>query len=335
MTEAPSRDIDGEVKGKCLDADKALFADPASQAAAIELIRLLKDLNYRFTTVSPLTHSYVNRRSENALAQNLCGVFGWSRPFEASVVGPIIMNLLSQANLLESKQNYWQSKVRITSLANDLFMHSAYPTRANNAVFFGPDTNRFVAAIDRHLNLRKLPVVRAADIGCGAGAGAFAIARHCAGAQIFALDINSAALQMTWVNAKAANVDLVVRQSDVLDAVPGEFDLIVSNPPFLIDPAGRAYRHGGGELGAALSLNIAQAASHRLKPGGVLLLYTGVAVVDSKDPLFAALQKILEASGVEWSYVELDPDIFAEELLTQPYRSADRIAAVLLTVTRS
>jgi hypothetical protein len=38
---------------------------------------------------------------------------------------------------------------------------------------------------------------------------------------------------------------------------------------------------------------------------------------------------------MRWSYAEVDPDVFGEELETPAYADADRIAAVVLTVTNT
>ena len=122
--------------------------------------------------------------------------------------------------------------------------------------------------------------------------------------------------------------------SDLLTAVPGTFDLIVANPPYLVDPAARAYRHGGGDLGAGLSLAILDAGVERLAPGGTLLLYTGAAIVNGQDPLRKAAAARLAGTGLRWSYREIDPDVFGEELDSGAYAEADRIAAVVLTVRK-
>jgi len=117
--------------------------------------------------------------------------------------------------------------------------------------------------------------------------------------------------------------------------VAGDFDFILSNPPYLVDPGERAYRHGGGPLGAGLSLAILDTALQRLAPGGTLLLYTGVAMVDGRDPFLEAVRTRLDGQDVAWRYRELDPDVFGEELEAGVYAHTDRIAAVVLTVTRS
>ena len=78
-----------------------------------------------------------------------------------------------------------RSAVRLSSLEGLLFMHSAYPTVAADAVFFGPDTYRFGRAILAHLG-RGAPVRRAVDIGCGAGPGAILVARAYPDAEVYA-----------------------------------------------------------------------------------------------------------------------------------------------------
>jgi 23S rRNA G2069 N7-methylase RlmK/C1962 C5-methylase RlmI len=116
--------------------------------------------------------------------------------------------------------------------------------------------------------------------------------------------------------------------------VEGEFDLIVANPPYLVDPSERAYRHGGGPLGAALSLAIVDAALERLASGGTLLLYTGAAIVDGRDPFREEIATRLNGRDVSWNYHEMDVDVFGEELESGAYAHCDRIAAVVLTVTK-
>ena len=108
----------------------------------------------------------------------------------------------------------------------------------------------------------------------------------------------------------------------------------MANPPYLVDPGARAYRHGGGPLGAGLSLKILQTAGTRLAAGGTLLLYTGAAVIAGEDPFRAAAASVLAGSGLRWTYEEIDPDVFGEELEGGAYAGSDRIAAVLLTAKK-
>lgn len=302
-------------------------------AALVALGSALRAHGYRHTTVTPATHARVNARPENARASDLAGVFGWSRPFASEVLPPTVFAAAEAAGVLQPDGDLWLSTVRASTLSGELFLHSAYPTTAAEAVFFGPDTYRFAAALERHL-ARGGRVRRAVDIGCGAGPGAILIARACPEAEVLAVDINEGALRFTASNAALAGTgNLRTRYSDLLSNTEGRFDLIVANPPYLLDAHERTYRHGGGALGEGLSLAIAGLAATRLAAGGSLLLYTGSAIANGVDRFREALQRRLEAYGLNWQYEELDPDVFGEELLEPAYAGCDRIAAVLATVT--
>jgi len=307
-----------------------------SDAALLELVRALRASGYCFTTVTPATHARVNARPGNAQARSLPDVLGWSRPFAPEILPPVILDLMRRAGVaVPVGDGMLRSTVRISSLGEVLFLHSAYPTSGAGAVFFGPDTYRFAAAIEAALAMRDAPVRRAVDIGCGAGPGGIIVARARPEAEVLMVDINEEALRLARINAAAAGAaEARALHSDLLSATSGEFDMIVSNPPYLLDPARRAYRHGGGQLGEGLSVTILEAALDRLAPGGTLVLYTGVAVVEGQDAFLAAAKSRLQSGIFFWHYREMDPDVFGEELEGGAYDMADRIAAVVLTVTR-
>ena len=306
-----------------------------SDDVLLRLALALQASGYTFTTVTPATHARVNARPANAWARSPQDVFGWSRPFREGVLPPHLFAALRDAEMLSRHGDGWLARVRASTLHGRLFLHSAYPTTAPDAIFFGPDTYRFADAIARHL-AGEARVLRAVDIGCGAGPGAVVVALERPQAEVFAVDINATALHFTAINASVAGAARVVaRRSDLLSGVDGEFDLIVANPPYLLDAHERTYRHGGGSLGEGLSLAIAGLAGTRLAPGGTLLLYTGVAIVDGIDGFRAAVAPLLDAAGLAWHYRELDPDVFGEELGEPLYAAADRIAAVLLTARRA
>ncbi|AMQ85184.1 methyltransferase [Pseudomonas sp. 22105] len=308
----------------------------ANDLVLLQLGRRLQADGYRFITPTPLTHQRVNQRDEGQAADGLRDVFGWSRPFEPGLLSADEQRQLQDAQVIDAFDGRLKSRVRWSSLDDLLFVHSGFPTDAADSVFFGPDTYRFAQLIHSHLQQNFAPIHRAVDIGCGAGVGAILIGRARREAQVLAVDINPAALRLTTINAALAEVaNVEVRASDVLQGVDGEFDLIVANPPYMADPAGRAYRHGGGTLGAGLSLRIVEQALNHLTPGGSLLLYTGVAMVDGRDPFLDTVLPRLDEKRFGWTYRELDPDVFGEELLNPGYQRVDRIAVVALTVTRT
>jgi SAM-dependent methyltransferase len=307
------------------------------QEALLALGRELLAAGYRFTTVTPATHARVNTRPGNSVATSLADVFGWSRPFRRDAFRGAAA-LLETAGALEPAGDLVRSAVRFSSLGDQLYLHSAWPTEAPDSVFFGPDTYRFARAIRAAMaGFAWGEAVRIVDIGCGSGAGglfAASLAPATTRADIVLADVNAKALRFARVNAALNGIDGVQTvESDVFRGVSGPADIILSNPPYLVDPAGRAYRHGGGALGFDLSLRIVEESLHRLAPGGRLVLYTGAPMVAGSDPFRAALLPRLAACGHPFTYEELDPDVFGEELDTPPYRTADRIAVVSVVVS--
>lgn len=304
--------------------------------ALLQLGRRLRADGYRFTCVTPATHARNNARVGSERARTLRDVFGWSRPFAPGLISADELQQLQAAQVLTGEGDLLRSTVRWSSLDDLLLVHSAFPTDASDAVFFGPDSYRFAQVIHDHLQRTPKPVQHAVDIGCGTGVGALLIARAAQHAQVSAVDINPQALRYTAINAALAGVgNLSVEPSDLLDGISGTFDLIVANPPYMLDASERVYRHGGGALGAQLSLRIVEQACERLSPAGTLLLYTGVAIVEGRDALLEAIR--LRLAGPQWSWVyrEVDPDVFGEQLLEPGYERVERIAAVALTVTRN
>lgn len=304
--------------------------------ALLRLLDALRASGYRFTTVSPATHARVNARSQNATARTLADVFGWSRPYGADILPEPILLLMHEAEIIEATSSgLSRSSVRVSSIGENLFLHSAFPTIDGHSVFFGPDTYRFARAVRGGIPRLRAPIQRAVDIGCGAGAGAIFMAQAAPSAEVLMVDINEAALRAARINATFAGATRAHPcRSDLFADIDGRFDLIVSNPPYLNDPLQRAYRHGGGQLGEALSVRILDSSLPRLAPGGTLILYTGMAIVDGVDPFRTAAAGMLASHDVAWSYEEIDPDVFGEELETPAYSQVDRIAAVVLTVSR-
>jgi methylase of polypeptide subunit release factors len=306
-------------------------ADPA----LLRLGEALRASGYEFTTPTPATHAHVNARPENSEAKDLRDVFGWSRPFTQDVVPSEMLSMMGAAGILVEENGMVRSALRVSSLQGELFFHSAFPTTDADAVFFGPDTYRFARAIKAGLRERTAPIQSAIDIGCGAGPGGILVARYAPSARVLMTDINESALRLARVNAAlAGTANAIARRSDILAEIDGTFDLIVSNPPYLNDTLHRAYRHGGGDFGADLSLRILDAALIRLAPAGTLILYTGTAIVGGRDLFRESALPRLAAGEFAWTYEEVDPDVFGEELESQAYRAADRIAAVVLNVTK-
>jgi len=140
-----------------------------------------------------------------------------------------------------------------------------------------------------------------ADIGTGSGCIAITLAKELPGTTIYATDISSAALAVAQRNAMRHNVADRVRflEGNLLDTVTAQFDVIVSNPPYVgrreVDTLAREVRDHepeialyGGEEGYELYADlITQSAAH-LKPGGILVLELGHNSLPAVQPLLDA-----------------------------------------------
>jgi release factor glutamine methyltransferase len=302
---------------------------PASEAL-LALGRELQARGYRFVSVTPETQRRVNERAERlqlAAARELRDVFGWNRVFAPEALPAHMLRLLERADALERLgPRSLRSRVRFSSLNERLFVHSGYPTTQADAIFFGPDTYRFCALLRRWAP----PARSVLDLGCGTGAGGISCA---AGAERLVLaDINPSALHAAEVNAALAGVTVELAHSDLARNVAGQFDLIIANPPYMRDVAGRVYRDGGGDYGEALAVRIVREAVPRLRPGGMLIVYSGSAIVDGVDVFERQIVAELAAQRVSATYEEVDPDVFGEELEQPGYERVERIAAVGLRV---
>lgn len=307
------------------------------------VLRHLAGSGYRFITPTPATHQRVLAHRGDRMAATLRDVFGWNMPFKVATCDGMSRPLLAAmrgAGVLQTRGDAMQSRVRVSSVGDDLFVHSAHPSTQDNAVILGPDTYRFARFIQQGLATGYSPVgqpLRLLDVGCGSGAGGVVAARalsHVGSIEVCMNDINPLALQYTAVNTAFAGIPAKSALGNAFKAVKGQFDIIVSNPPYFYDTTQRAYRHGGERMGRALSVQIGEEALSHLAPGGRLLLYTGVAVEGGVDGFLADMRPLLADVNFDWSYSEIDPDVFGEELAQTAYRKIDRIAAVGLTVTR-
>lgn len=305
-----------------------------SQAALTALLSSLQALDYRFVAPTPATHARVVARPAKVQARDVRDVFGWSLPFSPELLPSALLAALREGDGVEEEGDLLKSRYRVSSLDGRLFLHSAYPTSDENSVFLGPDSYRFVDFIRAELD-RRAEVTRLVDVGAGAGVGGLVAAGLLPGAHVTLLDANPAALRLAAVNARHAGIEAELVEGCGIEDVPESPDLVLANPPYMMDEEGRTYRDGGDLHGARISLDWTLSAARRLAPGGRVLLYTGVAMVAGRDELREALERELPGLGCTVRYREIDPDVFGEELDKAPYRDVERIAAIGAVVEKS
>lgn len=302
--------------------------------ALLLLLRQLQARGYHFITPTPATHAHVIARPSHFEARDLRDIFGWSLPFAPETLDPELLKTLLGANALEQlDEGRLRSRYRISTRDGHLFLHSAYPTDAEDAIFFGPDSYRFANLVCAELGECELGT-RLVDIGAGTGVGAIVAAQQSPELHITMTDINPHALRVARINARHAGVEASYVLGADLDPVDGPIGIALANPPYIIDAEGRNYRDGGDMHGARVAYDMAIAASDRLSQGGRFILYTGSAIIRGEDALRHALSRLADQRGLSMRYREIDPDVFGEELAKPAYGDVERIAVVAAVLTK-
>jgi release factor glutamine methyltransferase len=161
--------------------------------------------------------------------------------------------------------------------------------------------------------------LRVADAGTGSGSIAVAIAHYAPQVEVWASDISRDALDVAARNvAKHGLTDRVhLACGDLLEPLPGMFDLVCANLPYVApgtdlprevtaQPSGALF---ASKNGAELVLRLIQAAPARLKPGGRLL-----AEID--PPIISAVS---EAAGREFSSQNVLRDLGGHERVIEAW----------------
>ncbi|MBD5785340.1 methyltransferase [Cellulosimicrobium terreum] len=168
----------------------------------------------------------------------------------------------------------------------------------------------------------RTPVDRVLDLGTGCGIQALHAARHAH--RVVATDISARALGFAAFNAALdLGEGLDLRAGSMLDPVAGEsFDLVVSNPPFVITPRSTGDGAGvtvyeyrdGGRAGDDLVRDLVTGVGDVLAPGGVAQLL-GNWEHRRGEPWEERVGAWLDASGLDGWVVQrevLDPAEYAE-----------------------
>ena len=109
---------------------------------------------------------------------------------------------------------------------------------------------------------------RALDLGCGGGVQALLAARHAH--SVVGVDLNPRALAFARFNARLNRVRNVEwREGDLYAPVAGErFDLVVSNPPYVVSPESWLLFRDGGGAGDGICARIVGGLGSHLAEGG-------------------------------------------------------------------
>lgn len=132
------------------------------------------------------------------------------------------------------------------------------------------------------------PIDSALDMGCGCGIQAMHLKTHAN--RVVATDLSPRACEYTRFNAALNRLDIEVREGSLFEPVAGEaFDLVVTNPPFVITPEllrgdGLLEYRDGGMRRDELVRRVVREGPECLKSGGVLQMIGNWEIPEGVDP---------------------------------------------------
>jgi hypothetical protein len=172
----------------------------------------------------------------------------------------------------------------------------------------------------------RAPVAAALDLGTGCGVQALHLTDHVD--RVVATDVNPRALLLAEATAAINGVDVDVRAGSLYGPVAGElFDLVVTNPPFVVSPPGgdRLVYRDSGLPGDEVVRRVVREAPPHLAPGGVAQVLANWVHV-AGQPWDERLSRWLEGTGCDAWVVQrevADPAEYVELWLRDAGRHHD------------
>lgn len=228
-------------------------------------------------------------------------------------------DVLCEAGILRRGQGCFKADARLIPWGDFLLLSDRLPPEGQEF----PHDYVMSGVSSSSLMLNRLTprqsVGRALDIGTGAGVHALLAARHAE--EVVATDTNPRALSFARMSARLNGIENIsFRLGSFFEPVQGEkFDLIVSNPPFLISPSAELMFQNPGTVADGVSELMIREMPGFLTEGG-----QGVSMASwihhSKDDWSKRPAEWVAARGVDiWLLhaTSVDPITYAAQALRQ------------------
>ena len=169
---------------------------------------------------------------------------------------------------------------------------------------FGAPDYSWVPGVQRPSDLLacatpRRPVARALDLGTGNGIQALLLSDHVA--NVVAVDVNDHALALARLNAVLNGRDdrIEFRQGDFLEPVANErFDLIVSNPPYVVSPENSYVFRDADTRGDVMCRDLVHVLPRYLEADGLAVLMVSWSHDDRESPAPQQWMHEADADGV-------------------------------------
>ena len=146
---------------------------------------------------------------------------------------------------------------------------------------------------------------RVIDLGTGCGCLAITIAKYQPQVEVCASDISQKALLIAKKNAEKHRVNIIFRKSDLFKNIPGKFDLIIGNLPYIKTREARSIAKllyhplislDGGRKGLELNRRLIKESRDYLKNKGRLMLEIAP---EQLEPLKEDIKKTYPQAEIE------------------------------------
>ena len=190
-------------------------------------------------TVSALIQSIARRLDAVGIADAgidarllLRSAFGWSAAQQlGQLLDPPPVNRLDN---LESMVVRRETREPLQYITGSTEFYRRNFTVNESVLIPRSETEQLVVQTLSFVRERGIKNPRIADICTGSGAIAVSLALELPVAEVHATDISSAALGVAQQNAYDLNAELDIYEGNLLDSLSGAFDVIVSNPPYIL-----------------------------------------------------------------------------------------------------
>ncbi len=192
----------------------------------------MKELTSRL--ISELSAFYQKREAESfvfMLVEKICGLNKTQQLIIDDFV-PMPQQRLSIDDAINRLKRYEP----IQHILGEIEFHGLCFRSDKRALVPRPETEELVAwIIEETASLGDAKIL---DIGTGGGCIAISLACRCDGSVVKAIDISSEAISLAKENALKNNVKIDFIEADIFNPPPrivDYYDIIVSNPPYVID----------------------------------------------------------------------------------------------------
>lgn len=208
------------------------------------------------------------------------------RPVAAATIRPLLgcPDALVAAGLIDGNGDQWRAEVELkphgSQSRSGWICSDQTPLDGRNVA---PSEDFVLGASPASTTLTQLVPPghygRVLDLGTGCGIQAL----HLDAGQLVATDLNARALELARISLGLSEVAVDLRLGSLYEPVAGErFDLIVTNPPYVISPPrpDRLIYRDGGFAGDDLMREVVTGAAEHLNPGGTLVVLGNWAITD-------------------------------------------------------